>query len=144
MRAPPVAVKQMKGHFLRNCGFYSAHKALADYGAHRAAHEVKFKTSRHHFQAVHRAAHDDECIRLPRIVHGHLQALGVFFAVFEFECIHGHHFLANFIAAFRVQKTIQPRAGRDAVMMATFGADHEVLLQVGFEEHRLATGAFGP
>ena len=94
-------------HFLLDGGVHAAHKTLADHRAHRAAHEVEFKASGHHIDAVHRAAHHHQGVGLAGVFQGFFQAFGVFAAVLEFQGVHRQDFLANLVAAFRVQERIQ-------------------------------------
>ena len=95
-----------EGHFLFDGRFNTAHKTLANDGAHAAAHEIKFEASGHHVDAVDGAAHDHQGVGFTGVAHGFFDALGVLAAVFEFQSVNRHHFLANFIAAFVVQKVI--------------------------------------
>jgi len=136
--------KADEGHFLLDGGFDAAHEALAHHGAHGAAHEVELEAGGDHVDAFDRAAHDDERIGLARVLQGLLQALGVLAAVLELERIDGQHLLADFVAAFGVEKGVEPCAGANAVVVAALGADVLVLLQVGLVEHGFAARALDP
>jgi hypothetical protein len=136
--------KAQEGHFLLNSSFDATHKALADHRAHGAAHEFKFKTRNHQANAVYRAAHDDECIGFTGVFQCFFEALGVFAAVFELQRIDWQHFLADFIAAFVVQKDIQAGPRANAVVVAAAGADVLVLLQIRLVQHGFAAGALDP
>ena len=133
-----------EGHLLFDGSFDAAHKALAHHRAHRAAHEVELKAGGHHVDALDRTTHDDEGVGFARVLQGFFQALGVLAAVLELEGVHGQHFLADFIAAFGVQKGVQPCAGANAVVVAALGADVLVLLQVSLVEHGFAARALDP
>ena len=133
-----------KRHLLVNGRVHAAHKALAHHRAHAAAHEVKLKAGCHHAHAVYRAAHDHQRVGLTGVFQRLFQALGVFAAVLELEGVHGQHLLANFIAAFVVQKHIEPRPRPNAMVVAARGAHVLVLFQIGFVEYGLATRAFDP
>ena len=122
----------------------AAHKALADHAAHAAAHEVKLEAGHHHADAVHRAAHDNQRVGLAGVFQGFFQALRVLAAVLELEGIDRQNFLADLVAAFSVQKRVQPGARAHAVMVAALRADVLVFLQVGLVEHGLATRALDP
>jgi hypothetical protein len=52
--------------------------------------------------------------------------------------------LANFVAAFVVQKVVQTGACTNAMVMAAGGANILVLLKVCFVEDRFALGALDP
>jgi hypothetical protein len=53
---------------------------------------------------MHGAAHDDQRVGLAGVFQRFLQALGVFAAVLELQGVDGQHLLADFVAAFGVQK----------------------------------------
>ena len=94
--------KAHKGYLLLDSGFYTAYKALAHYGAHATAHEVKLKASRHQADAVHRAAHYHQCVGFSGVFQRFFQAFGVFAAVFELERVNRQDFLADLETAFVV------------------------------------------
>ena len=133
-----------EGHLLFDGSFDTAHKALAHHRAHGAAHEVELEARSDHIDALDGTTHDDEGVGLARVLQRFFQAFGVLAAVFELEGVHRQHFLADFIAAFGVQKGVQPCAGANAVMVAALGADVLVLLQVGLVEHGFAARALDP
>jgi hypothetical protein len=86
MRAPPVAVKQMKGTFCSTASSHAAHEALADHGAHGAAHEFEFETGDHHrLTAVTAPPMTTSASVSPVFVQRVVQALGVLAAVLELE-----------------------------------------------------------
>jgi hypothetical protein len=143
MRAPPVAVKLMKGLLLHG-HFDAANKTLAHHRTHGAAHEVKLKTRSHHRNAVQRPTHHDQSIRFTGVLQRLFKAIGVFFAVLETQRVNGKHFLADLKTTFGIEKSIQARARANAVMVATFGANVDVLLQIGFVQNRFARRAFHP
>ena len=87
---------------------------------------------------MHRAADHDEGVRFAGVFERVLQALGVLFAVFEFQCVDGQHLLADFEAALRIEKCIEARARAYAVVVTALRADVDVLLEVGFVKHRFA------
>ena len=108
--------------------FNAPHKTLTHHRAHAATHEIKFKTSSNHIDAVNRAAHDHQGIGFTGVAHGFFDAFGVFAAVFEFQSIDGHHFLANFVATFIVQKIVQASTSTHPVVVTAGGANVLVLL----------------
>lgn len=131
-------------YFLFDGSVYAAHKALAHDRAHRAAHEVEFKTGHHHIDVVHCTAHDHQGVCFAGVLHGFFEALGVLAAVFEFQGVHRQHFLTDFVAAFGVEEHVQTIAGAHAVVVAASRADVVVGLQVALVEHGFATGALDP
>ena len=136
--------KANERNFLFDGGFNAAHKTLAHNRAHAAAHEVKLEASGHHVDAVNGAAHDHQGVGFTGVAHGFFDALGVLAAVFEFQSVDRDHFLANFVAAFVVQKVVQTGTCANAVVVTAGGANVLVLLQVSFVKHGFALGALDP
>jgi hypothetical protein len=87
---------------------------------------------------------DDQRIGLAGGFQGFFQAFGVLAAVLELERVDRHDLLADFVAAFGVQKGIEPGARTDAVVVRTVRADVLVFFQVVLVQHRVAAGAFDP
>ncbi len=131
-------------HFLLDGGFHAAHEALAHHAAHGAAHEVELEAGRDDVDALDRAAHHDQRVGLAGVLQRFLQAFGVLAAVLELERVHRQHFLADLVAAFRVQEGVEARAGIDAVVVAAMRADVLIVLQIGLVEHGLAARALDP
>jgi len=133
-----------EGCLLFDRGIDAAHEALADDRAHRAAHELELEAGGDDRHAVHGAAHHDERIGLAGGLQRVLQPLGVLLAVLELQRIDRQHLLADLVAAFGVEEGVEPRARADAVMMAAFRTDVDVLLEIGLVEHGLARRALDP
>ena len=144
MRAPPLAVKQMKGIFCSMADADPAHEALAHHRSHGAAHEAEFEGGHHHRNGLDGTLHHHQRVGLPGLGRIRLQAFGIAPAVHELEEIHRHHFRADLVAAFGVQRDVEPLARGDAVVVGALGTDVEALLEVGAVEHRLAHLALDP
>ena len=85
---------------------HAANKPLTNHAAHAAGHEVKFKATGDHTNAVHRAAHDDECIGFSGVFHRFFQPLRVLAAVLELERVNRQDFLAKLVTALGVKKGV--------------------------------------
>ena len=133
-----------KRHFLGNGMLHASHKALAHHAAHAAAHEVELEAGSHQLDAAYAAAHHDQRIGFARAVQRIFQALGVFAAVLELQGINRQYLLPQFVAAFGVQKSIQPRTCANAMVMAALRAYVLVLLQIAAVKNRFAAGALDP
>ena len=117
-----------EGSFLLNGHFHATNKTLTHHRAHGAAHEVKFKAGGHHGDAVQRTTHHDQGIGFAGVLQRFLEAIGVFFAVFETQRVNRQHFLTNFEPPFGVEKSIQTSTCTNTVVVAAFRANIDVLL----------------
>jgi hypothetical protein len=74
MRAPPVAVTQMKGSRCSSAAF-TPH-ALAHHRAHRAAKKLELEAGHDHRHGLDRALHHEQRVGLAGILVGRREAIG--------------------------------------------------------------------
>ncbi len=91
-----------------------------------------------------RAAHDDHGVGFVGVFHRLFQAVRILPAVLELQRIDRQDFLADFIAAFWIEQTVQPFARANPHVMTAFRADMQIRLDVVAVQHRFARRALDP
>ena len=122
----------------------AAHEALADHGAHGAAHERELESARDDLDALERAAHDDERVALADRLLRRGEAVAVALAVAEPERVLGRDVGADLDGAVRVEELRQPLARADAHVVRALRADLQVALDLRPVQHRIAGRALHP
>jgi hypothetical protein len=122
----------------------AAGEAFADHRTHRAAHERELEAGHHARQRVNRAAHDDHGVGFVGFFHRLFQAVRVLAAVLELEGVDRQDFLADFVAAFRIEQTVEPLTCADAHVMVALGANMQIGLDVVAVQNRFARRALDP
>src|SRR5690606_29571933 len=121
-----------------------ANEALADDGAHGAAHEAELEGTGHYGHALKPATHGYQCILLAGLLLRAGQAILVFLAVAELQAIHRFQLRTKLLTPFGIEKQLQTRTSTDAHVVIALGANVESLLQLRAIEHRITGRALVP
>ena len=122
----------------------AAHEALTDHRAHRATHEAELERGGDQFETLQGPGHDDQRVALTGGLLRDQQPVLVTLGIAELERVLGLDATGDLDAGGGVQEASQPFTGTDAHVVAALRADHQVALELGAVEHRVASLALDP
>ena len=126
------------------CLFRSQRETLTDHRAHRAAHEGEIERGGDQRAALHQALHGDQCVVLAGVLLRGLDALAVLLLVLELEQVRRPQARTDLGGAVRIEQRGQARTRADGHVVATLGADFQVLFQLRTVERAAAAAALLP
>ena len=121
-----------------------AHEFLADHRPHRPAEKAELERDRDELEARERPRHHHERIALAGLLLRLDETVLVALRVFELERILRLDLGGEFLGGPGIEELQQPVARIDAHVMAAFGADVEVALDLRPIQHGIARRAFDP
>jgi len=124
--------------------FHCAHELLANHRTHGAAQETKLESTGDDIEPRELARHHDERVAFAGLFLRLHEAIAVTLRILEFQRIFGFDLGGNFLVRAGIQEFQQPLPAADAHVMAAFGADVEVALDLRAVEHGIARRTLGP
>src|SRR2546427_1177616 len=121
-----------------------AHEALPHGRPHRSAHELELESGDDEGHVFYCALHHDQRFGFAGGLLRFLEPFWITLVVLEFQVVDRRDLDADLEASFRVKKQVEPPPRRNTVVIAAFGTDIGVLLEIGCIQHRRARGTLAP